>query len=385
MDPAIVDLDVAEDDGQRGEDVSNEEVTVGQGEEEELRETQCRLEVGEVQDSEVELKETKDNEGEAEGIDEEGEPELGKGKVEKVVQGEVEEEQSTEKEGKEEQVTEHSVAEGKEGEEESTEDFEGAAGEGNMVSEVQDAPPLNDTLGVLSDEAVHNLSQNLEKDASEAVNLSAQAGAEKVDPEMAKAGEDIDETLEHDQMNAFEDDDNDFIELDGDSSEDELLDEDGYDSDDNNVDSPADSYGEEDEEEEIVVVREVSDASEINDNLPYEADFSSQRIYDDDENNNDVDIESVMELQRLSERYNDIPDSLKFRVGRMTVEELSANEKDYINQGKTFHARKARRHRLRRWQEEMSAMGLTDVVKSMEASFSAISERQVKFYTKWTK
>jgi len=103
----------------------------------------------------------------------------------------------------------------------------------------------------------------------------------------------------------------------------------------------------------------------------------------DNSDQNDVVTVSLVQVYHLNESYHDIPDSVKYRIAEQPrTSSLSESEKDYINQGKSFHARKARRHRLRRYQEDISARGMSDALKAMELSSSSIIERQIKFYTK---
>ena len=66
----------------------------------------------------------------------------------------------------------------------------------------------------------------------------------------------------------------------------------------------------------------------------------------------------LITLRMISTEYRDIPDAVKFQWKKDSTL-LTALDRDFINRGKTFHARKARRHRLRRWQDEMSQSART--------------------------
>jgi len=188
---------------------------------------------------------------------------------------------------------------------------------------------------------------------------------------------------EEEEYEVYSDEDGDYSEDEEESSEIEEEEEDLSQIEEEEEDEEEEEEDEEDEDddEEILVVQEVVESINTTEDLTTV----------EEENNelkkSSMSAENLLRLQQLNNRYKDIPDSLKFRVvGRGRADVLSESEKEYINQGKSFHARKARRHRLRRWQEEMSEMspGFQDVVNAMDASINAISDRQTKFFTKWT-
>merc|ERR1712013_742033 len=121
---------------------------------------------------------------------------------------------------------------------------------------------------------------------------------------------------------------------------------------------------EEDDDNEILVVQEIVESTHTTEDITtvVEENHELQKSA--------MSAENMIRLQQLSNRYKDIPDSLKFRaMDRGRVDVLSDSEKEYINQGKSFHARKARRHRLRRWQDEMSEVppGFQEVINAMDA------------------
>ena len=86
----------------------------------------------------------------------------------------------------------------------------------------------------------------------------------------------------------------------------------------------------------------------------------------------------LITLRMISTEYRDIPDAVKFQFKKDSTL-LTALDRDFINRGKTFHARKARRHRLRRWQDEMSQSGLETIIDAMENHLDSISARTRRF------
>merc|ERR1712215_265055 len=87
--------------------------------------------------------------------------------------------------------------------------------------------------------------------------------------------------------------------------------------------------------------------------------------------------QNLLTLSMISAEYRDIPDIVKFQ--RPTDGSLTDIDRDFINRGKAFHARKARRHRLRRWQAEMSQSGLEAILDAMDNHLDSISARTRRF------
>ena len=87
--------------------------------------------------------------------------------------------------------------------------------------------------------------------------------------------------------------------------------------------------------------------------------------------------EKLLTLSMISAEYRDIPDCVKFQWWHDGT--LTDIDRDFISKGKTFHARKARRHRLRRWQEDMAQSGLLAIVKAMRNNHQIIGMRSKRF------
>merc|ERR1711953_1203785 len=87
---------------------------------------------------------------------------------------------------------------------------------------------------------------------------------------------------------------------------------------------------------------------------------------------------NVLTLRMISAEYRDIPDAVKFQWKKdRTV--LTDIDREFISKGRSFHARKARRHRLRRWQEDMAQSSLDTIIDAMLTSHDLINERTRRF------
>merc|ERR1711953_4479 len=87
---------------------------------------------------------------------------------------------------------------------------------------------------------------------------------------------------------------------------------------------------------------------------------------------------NVLTLRMISAEYRDIPDAVKFQWKKdRTV--LTDIDREFISKGRSLHARKARRHRLRRWQEDMAQSSLDTIIDAMLTSHDLINERTRRF------
>merc|ERR1712168_1194491 len=100
---------------------------------------------------------------------------------------------------------------------------------------------------------------------------------------------------------------------------------------------------------------------------------------DEDDAENEKQAErDLLTLLMISWEYRDIPDAVKFQWKRdRTI--LTDIDREFITRGRTFHARKARRHRLRRWQDEMANSALLTILQAMENSHEEINHRTRRF------
>jgi len=87
--------------------------------------------------------------------------------------------------------------------------------------------------------------------------------------------------------------------------------------------------------------------------------------------------QNLLTLSMISAEYRDIPDFVKFQF--LHDGSLTDIDRDFISRGKTFHARKARRHRLRRWQEDMAQCGLLTVLEAMQTNHEHIGRKSRRF------
>jgi len=141
-----------------------------------------------------------------------------------------------------------------------------------------------------------------------------------------------------------------------------------------------------DEYEEIYEVDEYAedgrfeDAGELEYGEEYEEEDGRPPTDEEDAQN---EMEKLVErdlltLQMISWEYRDIPDAVKFQwKWDRTI--LTDIDREFITRGRTFHARKARRHRLRRWQDEMVNSALLTVLQAMEISHEEINHRTRRF------
>merc|ERR1712126_406009 len=130
-------------------------------------------------------------------------------------------------------------------------------------------------------------------------------------------------------------------------------------------------YEEEEEEEEEDVEEEEEEVVEA------EEDIAPSPTEEQDEVDKLVERD-ILTLRMISTEYRDIPDAVKFQWKRdCTV--LTDVDREFINRGHTFHARKARRHRLRRWQEEMARCELVTVLQAMDDHHDDMMARTRRF------
>merc|ERR1712183_99771 len=87
---------------------------------------------------------------------------------------------------------------------------------------------------------------------------------------------------------------------------------------------------------------------------------------------------NVLTLRMISAEYRDIPDAVKFQWKKDRTM-LTDIDREFISKGRSFHARKARRHRLRRWQEDMAQSSLDTIIDAMLTSHDLINERTRRF------
>merc|ERR1719357_840086 len=136
-----------------------------------------------------------------------------------------------------------------------------------------------------------------------------------------------------------------------------------------------------DEVEEDDVVEEPEDVSEVEEEEESEEEEEEEEEdmtpSDEDQVEHAVDklVEhNVLTLRMISAEYRDIPDAVKFQWKKdRTV--LTDIDREFISKGRSFHARKARRHRLRRWQEDMAQSSLDTIIDAMLTSHDLINER----------
>merc|ERR1712168_302311 len=89
----------------------------------------------------------------------------------------------------------------------------------------------------------------------------------------------------------------------------------------------------------------------------------------------------LITLSMLSAEYRDIPDFVKFHF--IFGGDMTDIDRDFISRGRTFHARKARRHRSRRWQEDMAQSGLLTVIEAMRTNHELIGKKSRRFMRKY--
>merc|ERR1712183_885850 len=136
---------------------------------------------------------------------------------------------------------------------------------------------------------------------------------------------------------------------------------------DEEMDDDEDDEQEEEDEEESVEEESVDD---IEDRAETEDSEESEE--------EDKFVEyNLLTLSMISSEYRDIPDFVKFQFNFDGT--LTDIDREFISRGKTFHARKARRHRLRRWQEEMAQSGLIAVIEAMRDNHELINKRTRRF------
>merc|ERR1711953_269997 len=137
--------------------------------------------------------------------------------------------------------------------------------------------------------------------------------------------------------------------------------------------------GEEDEEEDEE--EELSDEEEEESEEEDEEEEEEMTPSDEDQVEHAVDklVEhNVLTLRMISAEYRDIPDAVKFQWKKdRTV--LTDIDREFISKGRSLHARKARRHRLRRWQEDMAQSSLDTIIDAMLTSHDLINERTRRF------
>jgi len=149
---------------------------------------------------------------------------------------------------------------------------------------------------------------------------------------------------------------------------------------DEEIDDNEDEQEEEEEEEEEIEEDEEESVEE--ESMEEESvDDSEERAETEDSEESEEEDKFVeynlLTLSMISSEYRDIPDFVKFQFNFDGT--LTDIDREFISRGKTFHARKARRHRLRRWQEEMAQSGLIAVIEAMRNNHELINKRTRRF------
>ena len=155
----------------------------------------------------------------------------------------------------------------------------------------------------------------------------------------------------------------------------------------NNESSQNDDAEEIDEEEgtvertiEETAVREEVKFDETSTDEPQDRENNVGRVTPSEDSDDQLDIdleENLLTLSMISAEYRDIPDIVKFQWHHDGT--LTDIDRDFISKGKTFHARKARRHRLRRWQEDMAQSELIAVLEAMCNNHVLMDKKSKRF------